>query len=288
MQGSAYLKAVAWMLLATCSFTAMAVAGREIAAELDTFELMLYRSLIGIGIVVAVSAAVGQLGTIRAHRMGLHAFRNIGHFSGQNLWFFAVASIPLAQVVALEFTTPLWVAIAAALFLGERLTRYRMFAVLLGFIGVLIVARPDGLDLSPGVVAAALCAIGFAISFIATKKLSQTESTASILFWLTVMQALFSLICAGWDLSIAVPSLAMAPYVLLVSITGLLAHFCITQALRCAPASVVAPLDFARLPLVAVVGWALYAEPFALAILGGGALIVVANVMNIRAMAQGR
>lgn len=105
---------------ATLSFIAMAVAGREVSTELDTFELMLYRSLIGICIVVSIGGATGHLREINTQQFGLHAIRNIGHFTGQNLWFFAIATIPLAQVVALEFTTPLWVALAAPLLLGER------------------------------------------------------------------------------------------------------------------------------------------------------------------------
>ncbi|SOH94556.1 EamA-like transporter family protein [Monaibacterium marinum] len=276
------------MASATCSFVMMAVAGRAVSVELDTFELMLFRSLIGIGIVTGIGGATGQLRGINTQRFHIHLIRNIGHFTGQNLWFFAVAVIPLAQLVALEFTTPLWVALAAPFILGERMTLLRGCAVLLGFIGVLIVARPDAVVLEPGVMAAAACAIGFAISFLATKSLSRTQSATCILFWLTVMQAFFALICAGYDGDITLPSVDILPAVIAVSVTGLLAHFCITRALQIAPASVVAPLDFARLPLIAVVGYVLYAEPFALAILGGGALILGGNAINIIENRRGR
>ncbi|WP_316014490.1 DMT family transporter [Roseobacter sp. HKCCA0434] len=285
---SAYLGAILWMAGATCSFAAMAVAGREIAVELDTFELMLYRSVIGVGIVLGLGALGGQLGTIRGDRMRLHLLRNVGHFTGQNLWFYAIATIPLAQVVALEFTTPLWVALAAPLLLGERMTGLRAVAVVLGFVGVLVVARPEALAGDPGVVAAALCAVGFAISYIATKSLSRTESVTCILFWLAAMQAVFSLVCAGADLDIAWPSRAMWPLIGVVATCGLGAHYCITRALKLAPASVVAPMDFVRLPLVALIGFLLYSEPFALAILAGGALILAGNALNIRESARGR
>ncbi|QPH53846.1 DMT family transporter [Pontivivens ytuae] len=285
MTGRARLGAVLWMIGATCSFAAMAVAGREIAADHDTFELMLYRSIIGVGIVLGLGGLTGHLGEIRFARFRLHLVRNVGHFTGQNLWFFAVATIPLAQVVALEFTTPLWVALAAPLLLGEALTWRKGLAVLLGFAGVLVVARPGAVELEPGVIAAALCAIGFAVSYIATKALSETETTTGILFWLTAMQTVFALVCAGFDGDIAAPVRGAVPFLVLVSICGLSAHYCLTRALMLAPASVVAPLDFARLPLVAVVGWALYGEPFALAILAGGALILVANFLNLRSPA---
>ena len=278
---SASLRAVLWMAGATCSFAAMAVAGREVAAELDTFELMLYRSLIGIVIVCTIGGLTGRLREIRTDRLGLHAVRNIGHFTGQNLWFFAVATIPLAQVVALEFTTPLWVALAAPLLLGERMSLLRAFAVALCFAGVLIVAPPEALGADPGVLAAALCAIGFAVSMIATKRLSRDQSVTCILFWLVVMQAVFAALCAGYDGDVALPSAGMLPMVTVVSLCGLSAHFCLTRALQIAPASIVAPMDFARLPLIAVVEYYLYEEPFALAILGGGALILAGNALNI-------
>ena len=275
------LRAVLWMAGATCSFAAMSVAGREVSAELDTFELMLFRSLIGVAIVLAIGGLTGHLGEIRRDRLGLHAVRNIGHFAGQNLWFFGVATIPLAQVIALEFTTPLWVALAAAVLLGERMTVKRGVAVLLGFLGVLIVARPGSITLEPGVIAAALCAPCFAISMIATKFLSRDQSVTCILFWLTVMQSVFAVICAGYDGDVTLPSAALVPAVVAVSLCGLSAHFCLTRALQIAPASVVAPMDFARLPLVALLGYLIYEEAFELAILGGGALILLGNAINI-------
>ena len=282
------LRAVLWMAGATCSFIAMAVAGREVSAQLDTFELMLYRSLIGIVIVTTLAGATGHLREVNTQQMRLHLTRNVAHFTGQNLWFFAIATIPLAQVVALEFTTPLWVAIAAPLILGERMTWLRALAVMLGFAGVLIVARPDQVVLEPGVIAAAACAIGFAITFLAAKSLARTQSVTCILFWLTVMQAVFSLITAGYDGDIALPSMGLLPVVAAVSVFGLSAHFCITRALQIAPASVVAPMDFARLPLIAIVGYVIYREPFALAILVGGAFILTGNAINIIQNNRGR
>ncbi|MEZ5450977.1 MAG: EamA family transporter, partial [Thiolinea sp.] len=107
------LRAALWMSGAVLSFSAMAIAGREMAHDLDTFEIMLYRSLIGIVIVVTIATLAGTLGQIRRRRFGLHLIRNLSHFAGQNLWFYAVTLLPFAQVFALEFSTPLWVALLA-------------------------------------------------------------------------------------------------------------------------------------------------------------------------------
>ena len=137
------LLAAAWMTGSIFAFTAMAVAGRYVMVELDTFEVMTYRSLLGIAMVVLVAAASGTLRQVNTQNFGLHILRNIFHFTGQNLWFFAVSLIPLAQLVALEFTTPLWVILFAPFLLAERIGLARGISVLVGFAGILIVARPD-------------------------------------------------------------------------------------------------------------------------------------------------
>ena len=276
------LQAAFWMIGAIIAFTTMAIGGRSVSAELDTFEPMLYRSLIGIFIVVAIAGYAGRLGDIRAQKLGLHLIRNIVHFIGQNLWFFAIMTIPLAQVFALEFTTPIWVLLLSPLILQERLTGMGLVAALIGFVGILIVARPDPANMSPGLLAAAGCAIFFALSAIYTRKLTRTESVTSILFFLTTSQTVFGLICAGYDGEIAVPSLALMPWVVVISIAGLVAHYCLTKALAIAPASTVMPLDFARLPTIAVVGMLLYGEPLELLVFVGATLIFVGNYINIR------
>lgn len=277
------LKAALWMIGTVVSFSSMAIAGREVSVELDTFELMMYRSLIGIVVVVAVGAVSGTLGQVKADKLPLHFVRNIFHFAGQNLWFYAVTLIPFAQLFALEFTVPLWVAILAPLVLGERMTRMRIFAACLGFIGILLVARPGAVEIGPGIIAAALSAIGFAGSVMATKRLSRTQTTLCILFWLTVMQTVFGIVCSGYDGDIALPTMSAVPWVAVVGFGGLLAHYCLTTALHYAPASVVAPLDFARLPLIAIVGMIFYDEALEIAVFAGAGLIFIANYLNIRA-----
>jgi drug/metabolite transporter (DMT)-like permease len=275
------VKAALWMLGAVVSFTAMAVAGREMAHELDTFEIMLYRSFIGIVVVLSVARVAGTLGQISRQRLGLHFIRNLSHFTGQNLWFYAIALIPFAQLAAFEFTTPLWVALLAPFFLSEQLTRVRVFAAIIGFCGILLVARPGSLSIGPGTIAAALCAIGFAGAMISTKLLARTESTTCILFWLTVMQAVLGLICAGYDGDIAVPSLTTLPGIIVVGLGGLLAHFCITTALQFAPAVIVSPMDFIRLPIMALVGMLFYQETVDSWVVFGALLVFGGNILNI-------
>ncbi|MCF7700214.1 DMT family transporter [Loktanella sp. M215] len=278
---STTLRACLWMIGAIVSFTSMAIAGRQVSFALDTFEIMLYRSLMGIVIVCTVAGLSGTWRQINRQQLGLHAVRNAAHFTGQNLWFFAITAIPLAQVFALEFTSPIWVLLMSPLLLGERLTRVGSIAALIGFIGVLVVTRPGSAPLSPGLIAAALCAIGFAFSAIFTRKLTRTQTITCILFYLTTMQAVFGLVCAGYDGDIALPNAITLPWLVLIGCAGLFAHFCLTTALSLAPASVVMPIDFVRLPTIAIVGALVYAEVIDPWILLGAALIFAGNYLNI-------
>ncbi|WP_090198243.1 DMT family transporter [Yoonia tamlensis] len=275
------LKAALWMLAAIASFTSMAVAGRAVSGDLDTFEIMLFRSLTGIVIVLVVASVTGNLGQIGRNKLGLHMLRNICHFTGQNLWFFAIATIPLAQVFALEFTTPIWVILLAPLILREKMTAVGMFSALLGFVGVLIVTRPDTAVMSPGLIAGAICAIFFALSAIFTRKLTLTEPITVIMFYLTVTQAVFGLICAGYDGDITLPTGTTIPLIILIGFAGLFAHFCLTTALSIAPLNVVMPFDFFRLPTIAVVGMIWFDEPIQMMVFAGAALIFGANYLNI-------
>ncbi len=273
--------AALWMGGAIVSFSSMAVAGRAVSIDLDTFETMFYRSLIGLVIVLTVGGLSGTLHQITPRRIGAHIGRNLCHFTGQNLWFYAITVIPLAQVFALEFTTPLWVTLLAPLFLGERLTARRALAAAVGFVGILIVARPDFDQINPGMIAVLLAAIGFAGTAIFTKRLTRTETITCILFWLTALQAVFGAICAGFDGDITLPNGSNALALLIIGCAGLFAHFCLTKALSIAPAMLVMPIDFLRLPVIAIVGILLYDEALEFYVFLGGALIFAANYFNL-------
>lgn len=275
--------AALWMTGSIFSFTAMAIAARSVSDVHDTFEIMMWRSVLGFCIVIVVAGALGRLREIRRERLGQHLLRNVIHFTGQNLWFWALTMIPLAQVFALEFTSPVWVILLSPLVLGEQLTRPRVMAAVMGFIGILLVARPDFGNLDPGVLAAAASAVCFAATNLLTKRLTRGESIVSILFWLTVMQGVLGLVTAGHDGVIQLPTLPTLPWLLLIGFCGVLAHLCLTTALSLAPASYVVPIDFARLPVIAAVGMLFYAEPLDPFVLLGAAVIFLGNWANIRA-----
>lgn len=264
------------------SFVLMAVAGRAILTELNTFELMLYRSTIGFLIVVFfISRSKRGFAQLKTTLIKQQFLRNLVHYTGQNLWFFAIATIPLAQLIALEFTNPLWVALLAPFLLGETLSKEKLLIVMLGFVGVMIVARPGIDPITLGHIAGLAAAMGFAITNILTRRITRRDSVLCLMFWMTLMQAVFSL---GLALpgGIPWPALSMWPWVLIMGVTGLSAHFCLSQALTLAPATTVAPMDFIRLPISALVGVLLYEEPLLATLFIGGGLILLANYLNLR------
>jgi drug/metabolite transporter (DMT)-like permease len=282
MQTHRPLAAALWMSGGIVAFTAMAVATRQINGAHDTFEILAYRSVVGFLIVVAGAALLGQLGRVRADRLGSHAIRNIFHFTGQSLWFWAITMIPLAQVFALEFTSPIWVILLSPLVLGERLTRRKLMSAALGFAGVWIVAQPDFTAIDPGVLAAIGAAFFFAATTLMTKALTKGEAIVGILFWLTLMQAGFGFAAVLADGTITLPTLATLPWLILIGIAGVTAHLCLTSALSLAPASSVVPVDFARLPLIAGIGALFYAEPVEITLFLGAGLIFLGIWGNLR------
>lgn len=277
--------AALWMLGGIVSFSLMAVSGREAGQFIETAELLTWRGLIGIAVIVVVLAVSGRFAEVRSARLPLHLARNIGHFFGQYCWYYAVTLIPLAQLFALEFTSPIWVALVAPFLLGERFTVVKALSITLSFIGVLMVVEvwAEGFvsEFSGGQVWGLLAAFGFAANMIATKRLTSTETTLCVLFWLVIMQTPMAFIVAG-ELPTIPPNGWIWMWVFSLSIAGLCAHFCLTQAFRHADATIVTPMDFARLPVIAVIGALVYAEPVLWNVLAGGGLIFLGNYLNMR------
>ncbi len=274
--------AALWMIGAVVSFSTMAVAGRAVFEELDVYQLMFYRSALGLPLILVFAAfGKGGLRQFRTRRIGLHIARNLSHLVGQFGWFFALAVIPLAQLFALEFTTPLWVTALAPLLLGESLTRMRLAAMALGFMGVLVVLRPGLADVSLGSIIMLIGAVGFAGSLMATKRMTVTEKPLTIIFYMTLIQTPVGLLLAINDLHWPTPVTGL--WLILVAILGFTAHFYIIRAFSLADAIVVAPMDFLRLPIIAAVGVLIYGEALELWVFVGGALVLVGNYGNLMA-----
>jgi drug/metabolite transporter (DMT)-like permease len=274
--------AALWMAGAAASFSVLAVVGREAQKTVDVFEVTLVRAaltvLLTAGVAVALGGAKARLST---RRPGLHLTRNTFQLGGQIGWLYALMLIPLAELFAFEFTAPIWAAALATVVLRERLTTARAGAAVLGFAGVLVILRPGFSTIGPGSVAVLLAALCFACSMLCVKQLTRTESPLAILFYQGLMQLPVALVLA-WP-TIRAPDGHTALMLLMVTLTSLSAHYCAARAFAIADAMVVAPLDFLRLPLIAIVGAVLYAEPLDPLVFGGASLIVAANLWSILA-----
>lgn len=277
-------KAAAWMAGWLSLMVVIAVAGREATRELSVFQVMLLRSSIGLVLIAPLVRGAGGLAALRTQRLRDHALRNVVHYAAQYAWFAALGMIALAQVVAIEFTMPIWTVLLAAAFLGERITAAKTVAVVLGLVGVTLIVRPGSAGgmggIAPGQFVALAAALGFAVSVVMVKSLTRSDGAVVIIFWMLVLQSLIGLApaLATWRW----PSPAAWGWVLLVAFCGTYSHYCMARALAHADATVVVPMDFLRVPLTALAGWLIYAERLDLLTVLGAALILGGNLLNTR------
>lgn len=273
------IKLVIWMLGALVSFCLMAVGARELSGQIDTFQILFFRSAIGLVVISLVIASTRNIKLFRSDRMSLHGVRNIFHFAGQYGWFVGIGLLPLAEVFALEFTVPLWTALIAWFFLNEKLTIKKTISIILGITGVIVIVQP-GIEIinfaSLIVLGAAIC---YSVAHASTKSLSSTESPLTILFLMCLMQLpigfCFSLL--NWQN----PTGIQWAWITAVGITALSAHYCMTKAMQYAEVTAVVTMDFFRLPVIAVVGVALYAESFETTLIVGALLMLLGNLLNM-------
>ncbi len=258
----------------------IAIAGREAQSELAVFQIMEMRSLIGLLLIAPMIRAAGGLAAMRTQRPRQHAARNLVHYAAQYGWFVALTLIPLAQVVAIEFTMPIWSALLATVFLHERLNAWKVMAIVLGVLGVGLIVRPATTGLSAGQGIALAAAVGFAVSLILVKSLTHSESALAIIFWMLVWQSLLGLLPALWVWRW--PSGTVWGWMLVVAFCGTFSHYCMARALQHAEATVVVPMDFVRVPLTALAGWLVYAERVDLLTVLGVVLILAGNILNLR------
>ena len=259
----------------------MAVAGRETTRELNAFQIMEVRSILGFFMLYPLIRGNGGFAAVKTSRPLQHIGRNLIHYVAQLGWFFALTLIPLAQVVSIEFTMPIWTAILAASFLGERMTVWKISAIVLGLVGVIVIVRPATGEINPGQMIALGAAVGFGISIAIMKSLTRTETTLTIIFWMLVIQA-----AAGFIPSLSVwiwPSAYAWGWMVAIAFCGTFSHYCMARAMLHADATVVVPMDFLRVPLTAAAGWLIYSERLDMFTVLGAALILTGNLLNLKA-----
>jgi drug/metabolite transporter (DMT)-like permease len=273
--------AALWMAGWLALMLIMTVAGRETTRELNVFEIMEVRSILGLCMLYPLIRLNGGFAAMTTSRPLQHVARNLIHYAAQLCWFFALTLIPLGQVVSIEFTMPIWTAILAASFLGERITVWKIVAIVLGIVGVVVIVRPATGEINPGQLIALGAAVGFGISVAMMKSLTRTENTLTIVFWMLVIQS-----AAGFLPTLHVwawPSLYVFGWIAVIAFCGTFCHYCMARAMLYADATVVLPMDFLRVPLTATVGWLIYSERLDMFTVLGAALILCGNLLNLKA-----
>ena len=281
------IHATFWMIGALTSFCLVAIGARELNGQIGVFQILFFRSIVGLLVLLPIlslssfsSNALSEKGRFSfPKRIKLHVVRNLFHFAGQYGWFLGIGLLPLATVFAIEFTVPFWTIIISYLFLKESITVKKVIAVFLGILGVIVIVQPS-LDVahyaSLIVLGAAIC---YAFSHVATKSLSNTESPITIIFMMCLIQAPLGLLLfiEGWTTPVDIQWL----WLVIIGITALSAHYCMTKAMQHAEVTFVVTMDMFRLPLISIIGVLLYAEHFSVALILGMLLIVAGNSLNI-------
>jgi drug/metabolite transporter (DMT)-like permease len=276
-------KAALWMAGWLALMLIMAIGGREATRELQVLQVMELRAGLGLLMLCPAIYFTGGFKTLRTSRLPMHAARALLHYAGQYGWFLALTLIPLGQVVSIEFTLPIWTAILAASFLGERLTVWKIAAIALGLIGVFVIVRPAAGEVNAGQLIALVAAAVLGVTVVMMKSLTRTEPALTIVFWMMAVQVVVG----------ALPTLHVwvwpSPYVwacaIAVAFGGTFSHVCMARAMLYADTTVVVPMDFLRVPLSATAGWLIYSERLDAFTVLGAALILSGNLLNLKSPA---
>lgn len=271
------------MLLSVTSFVLMMVAVRQLNNRIGTFEILFFRSLMALLVLLALTPWLGP-GAFATRRLGLHVVRNVVHFAGQYAWVWGIAIAPLALVTAIEFTSPVWVSLLAALFLGERLTLPRWAAIVGGIVGIILIAQPGVSPFGLGAMIVLVGAFGFAAAILVVKTLLRTDRVTAVVFYMALLQLPLGL--AGALFNWVWPVATDTPWLVAMGVTSLGAHYSMGRALSLSDASFVLPIDFLRLPCIAVVALLAYGERIDGWTMLGAAVIFAGNYWSVHREAR--
>lgn len=271
-------RAAAWMSGALVALAGMAVASRELAACLSVFQILFFRSACGLAVICLILWRSGW-DQVRTTQPGGHIIRNASHFCAQYGWVYGMFYMPMAAVIAIEFTAPVWTILLAAVIVKERITPPRMVSVALGLAGVWLIVQPGSAAIHPAALAVLGSSVAFALTYVMTRKLMLTETPLCILFYMSAVQLAMAVVPSALDWR-PIPLQAL-PWIAVVGLASLVAHYCLARAMKLADATIVVPLDFLRLPFIAMVGAWLYGETVQAALFIGAGLILSGNLYSV-------
>ena len=269
------LRAAMLMLASTLAFGLMVIAIRLASAHLSTVEIAFFRNLFGLLFLLPMLLRPGQP-LPRTAQLPRYLLRTAIGLVSMLAGFWAIGHLPLSQAIALSYSTPLFVTLAAAFWLGENVRLRRWMAVLCGFAGVLIIVRPGAATFSTGTLVALLAAVMSALVAIQIKQLARVDSANTVVFYTYAFWVPMSLLPAlfAWTWPQGIDWL----WLLATGLFGTLGQLLWTRALRIGEVSALTPISFIQLPFVALLGWWLFGEAIAPHTLVGAAIIIAANV----------
>ncbi len=247
-----------WMTLAAASFAVLLIAIRLLSAKFHTVEIVFFRAVFGLTLIVPVVMRSG-FGRLATRRLAMHCVRTAFAFAAMLTFYFGLATVHVADAMALTFVIPIFTTIAAAVILGERVNAPRWAAVAAGFAGALIIIRPGLVEITLPMMMVVVSSVFYAGAWTSVKFLTRTEPASVIVFYMNVMMVPATLVPS---LFVWVgPAWSDAPALIVLGLTGWAAHFCQARAFGEADASVVVPFDFLRLPFGAALAWVWLGEP---------------------------
>lgn len=267
------------MILSCIAFASMWVMIRYASRSLHAFEIVFFRN--AIGTVVLLPMLIANPGLLRLDRITTHLRRATSGFIATMGTFYAVAHAPLATALSINYTAPLFATAGAVLFLGETIRARRVVALVIGFIGMLIVVRPGALPMTPGVIAAMISAVSTAFSIVAIRSLVTSDDSRAVAAWTFILTTIPSLIVAlfVWTW----PPVALWPLLGLIGTAAAIGQLSLSRAFALAEASAILPYDFVRFGLIATAGILLFGERVdALTIIGGAIILMTTIYLAVR------
>ena len=273
------------MVVAVVAWSTMMVLVRALSAEYTSFQILFVRTVVALFLLAPLLREPGPR-ILKTRRFPIHLMRAVFAYFGMLGLFIGIGEIPLADVVSLSFTQPIFIVVLAAILLGEKFGGARLAATLGGFAGVLILLRPGFNEIGFGAAVVLGGAISYACSNMCIKKLTSTESVGSTTLWVNILMCPLAGIPAVvyW-----VPPTAIDMVLLVgVGITGTSGIWFITRAYGAAEMSAVVPFDFLRLPIVGAAGWLLFSETTDIWTVAGAVVIFTSTYLLARSEAGRR
>ena len=267
------------MVATTVLFVIVTAVVRYLGSEMHPVQAAFLRYAFGVAIIIPFCLRT-SLFRIPFARLRLHAFRGVAHGIAIMLWFFAMMRLPIAEVTALSFMTPVFIIIGASVFLKERFYRHRAIAVALGIAGGLIILQPGFRVIDLGAIAQLVAAPLFAVSMLIAKNLTRSESNGHILLMLSVFCTLTLILPAIviWRQ----PTLEELSWLFLCAVFATAGHYCMTRAFRSAEIAALQPITFLQLVWATLMGSFLFGEQPNFWVWLGGGLIVISATYNAR------